>query len=270
MADDQVAASIDLLKGVLGRDLLGVYLYGSSVVGGLQRYSDVDLFVVSRRPTTRDDKARLASRMLTISNIDSADSRRPIELTIVVQSHISPWRYPPRFDFQYGDWMREAFASGEVRPWSTDVRPDLALLITQVLLASKTLYGHAAHELLDPVPYGDFITAIVAELDGLMADLGPDTRNVLLTFARIWSTVETDAIRSKPDAAAWVIDRLPAEYRPVMQRARAACLGEEPDRWGDTRELGQACADYMLTRINAQAALLSSSTNDDRSISLAD
>lgn len=31
--------SLELLKAVFGADLLGVYLYGSSLVGGLQKYS---------------------------------------------------------------------------------------------------------------------------------------------------------------------------------------------------------------------------------------
>ena len=41
-------------------------------------------------------------------------------------------------------------------------------------------------------------------LDGvpsLMADLADDTRNVLLTLARIWTTVATGEIRSKDEAA---------------------------------------------------------------------
>ncbi len=45
----QLKACLKLLKMILGPDLLGVYLYGSSAVGGLQKYSDLDLFVVANR-----------------------------------------------------------------------------------------------------------------------------------------------------------------------------------------------------------------------------
>lgn len=68
-------------------------------------------------------------------------SKLPIELTIVIKSEINPWHYPPKFDFQYGDWLRESFESGVIEPYPTKVMPDLALLITQVLLASDTLFG---------------------------------------------------------------------------------------------------------------------------------
>ncbi len=281
--EKQIARCLRLVEEVLGRDVLGIYLHGSSIVGGLQKYSDIDLFVVVNRPTTREEKARLAAEMLIISRnystmlaevaspgVDQDSSRRPIEMTIVVESAINPWHYPPTFDFQYGDWLRKEFEKGNIEPWSTKIMPDLALLITQVRLASKTLLGPAPDQLLDPVPYHDFIIAMVKELDSLMANLVSDTRNVLLTFARIWSTVETDAIRSKPDAADWVLNRLPADYQPVIQRARAICMGEAHEHWNDIAALVQPCADFMVSRIREQMSRLESSDHTHRSIKLAE
>ena len=61
--------------------------------------------------------------------------------------------------------------------------PDLALLITQVLLASETLFGPSPDQLLCAVPYRDFILATTAAFKNLEADLHTDTRNVLLTYA---------------------------------------------------------------------------------------
>ena len=99
--------------------------------------------------------------------------------------------------------------------------PDLALLVTQILLASNTLVGANPDQLLCKVPYKDFMTAIINALPNLMSDLDSDVRNVLLTLARIWSTVATDAIRSKPAAADWVIHRLPEKSRrDVPQRGQ--------------------------------------------------
>lgn len=275
--EQQIEACLHLLKGVLGQDLLGVYVYGSSIVGGVQKYSDLDLFVVSRRATTHDEKAMLGTRLVSISrNFFSLfdedadqDLSRPVELMIVVQSEITPWRYPPTFDFQYGDWLRKDFESGNVEPWASKTMPDLALLITQVRLASKTIFGPAPDQLLPQVPYHDFMTASVKELDSLMADIGFDTRNVLLTFARIWSTVETDAIRSKADAAAWVLDRLPMDFQPVMQRARAVYLGEDDEHWDDLQALVQPCADFMVGKIRERMAKMQGSDHRQRIITLA-
>ena len=41
--EEQVTQCIALLQKVFNKDLLGVYLYGSSLVGGLGAYSDLDL-----------------------------------------------------------------------------------------------------------------------------------------------------------------------------------------------------------------------------------
>lgn len=89
---EQLTQCINLLKDVLGHQFLGMYLYGSSVVGGLQKYSDIDLFVVSERSTTEKEKEKLINRLLQISGIYMKNSKLPIELTIVVNSEA--YHYP--------------------------------------------------------------------------------------------------------------------------------------------------------------------------------
>jgi predicted nucleotidyltransferase len=267
--EQQITQCIDLLKGVLGNDLLGVYIYGSSIVGGLQRYSDIDLFVVSNRLSTQEEKAKIVNILLKISGLYRSTERRPIELTIVVESEVNPWHYPPTFDFQYGEWLRSKFESGNIEPWQTKEMPDLAMLITQVLLASRTVYGQTANRLLTAVPFDDFITATVKELDSLVDDLESDTRNVLLTLARIWSTLETDEIRSKQSAAEWVIKKLPEEYKPAMLHALETSLGKESENWKSRMKLTKLCADFIIKKISTQIDLLKNSDNSNKSIKLA-
>jgi predicted nucleotidyltransferase len=261
LSKEQVRQCIDALKTVLEEHLLGVYLYGSAIVGGLQRYSDIDLFVISSRSTTLIDKTKLATELLKISGIYLKGPKRSLEVTIVKKSEVNPWRYPPHFDFQYGDWLRKEFESGNNEPWPTKEMPDLALIITQVLMASKTLLGPSPNQLLGCVPYYDSIRASVSALSSLIVELDSDTRNVLLTLARIWCTVKTDTIRSKPDAAAWVIQHLPRAYKPVMRRARAICIGQENESWADIERLIKPCADMMIINIKKQISLLNSDSN---------
>jgi predicted nucleotidyltransferase len=239
-----------LVREVLGEDVAGAYLFGSAVHGGLQPDSDLDVLVVSKRHTTLDEKGRLVARLLAISGRSSPQGRRRrVELTIVVASEIRPWRFPPRMDFQYGDWMRAEFERGNVTPWATTTNPDLASLITMVLLAGAPVLGPPPAELFDPVPHDDLVRAIVGDLDALLADLGDDTRNVILTLARIWSTVAGGDIRSKDAAADWALDRLPGEHRPVLARARAIYLGHEEERWDDLRPRVRPYADHVVAEI---------------------
>lgn len=265
----QISESVDVIREILGKDLLGMYLYGSAITGGLEKYSDIDLFVVSNRATTDEEKNKLMADLLKISGIYMKSDKLPIEITIVEKSEVNPWKYPPKFDFQYGEWLREQFEQGNIESCKAKEMPDLAILITQTLLASQTLVGASPDQLLCAVPYKDFMTAMADGLPGLMSELTDDTRNVLLTLARVWSTVETDEIRSKPAAADWSIKRLPEKHCPIMRRAKAICTGKEEEHWDDIQELIKPCADFMLIQARNQIAKIMSSDDSDRSISIA-
>ncbi|MGM9370873.1 aminoglycoside adenylyltransferase family protein [Legionella pneumophila] len=247
--EQQINECINLVTKVLGNNLLGIYLYGSALVGGLQKYSDIDLFVVTHHATTLSEKNELTKHLLHISGLYMKSAKRPIEMTVVEKGAVNPWHYPPRFDFQYGEWLRASFEIGDIESQDHEM-PDLALIITQVLLKSQTLFGEPPQKVLAPVPYSDFIKAMLQDVDRLIADIKDDTRNVLLTLARIWSTLDTNTIRSKPDAADWAIERLPEIHQVVMKRAKSICIGDENEYWEDIKESLEPCADWMLQEIN--------------------
>jgi len=248
---DQIVA---LVREVLGEDALGAYLHGSTALDQLKPRSDLDVLVVSRRQTTPEEKRALIGRLLRMSGHgDPSGEARPIELTIVVESEIRPWRYPPRLDFLYGDWLRAAFESGDLTPWETP-NPDLAPVITMVRAANRALFGPPPSEVFDPVPLEDLNRAIVAGIPGLLDDLDSDTTNVVLTFARIWTTLATATVSSKDVAADWVLARLPEEHRPVLARARAVYLGDEVDNWGDLQARLRAHVKHVLGEIERLGA----------------
>jgi streptomycin 3"-adenylyltransferase len=118
-----------------------------------------------------------------------------------------------------------------------------------VLRADAPLYGPAPAALLDPVPPADLRRAIVSGVPQLMAELDTDTRNVLLTLARVWTTLVTGGIRSKDAAADWALERLPAGHRPVLARARAVYLGDEEEHWEDLRPRVRPCAGFLVRAI---------------------
>ncbi|MER7459839.1 aminoglycoside adenylyltransferase family protein [Micromonospora sp. NPDC126480] len=213
---DQVADIVRLVTDVLGPDLVGVYPHGSSVHGGLRPASDVDVLVVTQRGMDDRQRAALLAGLLPISG--SAVGARPVELTVVVRSEVHPWRYPPTVEFQYGEWLRGDYEAGAVpRP---EPMPDLALLITNVLAGRRTLAGPPPAQVLSPVPGPDLVRASLAGIPALLDDLDADTRNVVLTLARIWFTVATGGITSKEAAAGWALERLSPEHRPVLAHAR--------------------------------------------------
>ncbi len=252
---EQIDRIVTLVRDVLGQDVIGAYLHGSAVLGGLRPRSDIDVLVVARRGTTPAEKRALIDGLLPISGRGDPSGRsRPVELTIVVEHEIRPWRFPPRLDFLYGDWLRGAFERGDLTPWSTP-NTDLAPLVTMVLNGNRPLLGPPPAEVLDPVPPGDLIGAIVDGIPGLLDDLDSDTTNVLLTFARMWTTAATGVIRSKDAAADWALARLPDEHRSVLAHARAVYLGDVEERWDALLPRVRPHVDHVL----AEIALLTAS-----------
>lgn len=156
-------------------------------------------------------------------------------------------------EFLYGEWLRDEYERGTLP--GPEPMPDLAPLLTMVLLADAPLHGPPPADLLAPVPPADLRRAITAGVPELLAELDTDTRNVLLTLARIWTTLATGTIRSKDAAADWALARLPAEHRPALEHGGAVYLGDEEERRGDDVLPGvRPCADHLVRAIERQTS----------------
>lgn len=245
----QLQDVIDVVWGVLSPDAVGAYLHGSAVRGGLRPGSDIDVLVVTRRPTSPAQRRALVEGLMEISGARARRGpARPVELTVVVASDVRPWRYPPSCELLYGEWLRSEFEQGAVPEPSPS--PDLAALITMVHQGDAPLVGPPPREVLDLVPSADLRRAIVAGVPDLLADLEHDTRNVILTLLRIWTTLTTGEIRSKDAAADWALERLPGAHRAAVAHARAIYLGHAPESWDDTlRSRVGPLVDYLVELI---------------------
>lgn len=151
------------------------------------------------------ERRTLSGGLLRISG--SRNEVRPVELTVVVQSEVRPWRYPPTCDFLYGEWLCAEYETGQVP--QPEPMADLALLITMARAGDHPLTGPRPAQVLDPVPQADLVRASVAGIPGLLDDLDSDTRNVRLLTGR----------RPQPESAAlgillsWTADRTTAMDR---------------------------------------------------------
>lgn len=248
--EDQIELLVQGVRDVLRETLVGAYLHGSAVLGGFRPDSDIDVIVVTTRRTIADEKRRLIDLLLSLSGRrGSLRPGRPVELDIVVESEIRPWRYPPTFDFHYDELLRDRFESGDLEPWTSTTNGDLASAVTMALLGDQPLAGPPPSHVFDPVPRSDYVDAILRDIGTVDEFLWWDTRNVVLTLPRIWSAVATQEVYSKEDAATWALSRLPDEHRAVLERALAAYRGEAEDLWDDIRPQIRACVDHVVSEI---------------------
>jgi predicted nucleotidyltransferase len=255
MSTDQMATVVALIRDVLPDAVLGVYLHGSAVFGTLKPTSDLDLFVVTSRRTTEAERRALIDRLLPVSGRGDPSGRsRSVNFEIVAQADVRPWHYPAWLDFQFGDWYRPDFAKGDYAPWDS-ASPDLAIVLAMVLRANRALSGPPPAELFGPIPWGDVRQAMLDSIPDLLSYLDGDERNVVLTFARIWTTLATGQFRSKEGAADWAIPLLPEEHRAVLARARSLYVrGIPTEDWGDLLPRVRPFVDYVIGEIQTTAA----------------
>ncbi|WP_411741955.1 aminoglycoside nucleotidyltransferase ANT(9) [Schnuerera sp. xch1] len=227
---NEAIQALKVIRELLDSILVAIYLYGSAVMEGLRLDSDVDILVVINRSLSERTRRDLTDGLMLISGkIGNIKDMRPLEVTVINQKDIIPWHFPPKYEFMYGEWLREQFEKGEIPEPAYD--PDLAILLAQLRKNSINLLGPKATEVIEPVPMTDIQKAIKESLPGLIASINGDERNVILTLARIWLTASTGEIRSKDLAAEWAIPQLPYERAILLDKARKAYLGEYVDKW---------------------------------------
>jgi len=179
--------------------LIGVYLYGSAILGNLQINSDVDVLVIINHDLSDADRKELTKRLLLISGKIGCKTKMPLEVTVVNINNIVPWKYPPKCEFMYGEWLREQIESGVIPQTSYD--PDVAILLWQARDHNLPLKGLEITKVIEPVPMRNVREAIKSSLPELITNIQGDERNVLLTLARMWFTASTGKICSKDFAA---------------------------------------------------------------------
>lgn len=245
-------AAVEAVASALGDNVEAIYLYGSSVDGGLRPHSDVDLLVVVSRDLTEEERRSLVTYMTPISSRHRRPQDwHPLEVTVAVAADLNPWCHPARVQVQLGEWMRDDLDAGKV-PEPHD-SPDLTVLASQVLSSAKTLVGPEPAVLIAEPPTADLQRAMVDSLPTLISDLETDTANVLLTLARMWFTTETGKFAPKDVAADWAITRSDAEDLSPLERARDVYLGEHQDTWGDLRAETADLAAKLQIEIRQQA-----------------
>lgn len=226
----QVSAASTLLNRHLGDALLGVHLFGSAVDGGLKPFSDIDLLVTVGDRVPPSVRRSLMVDLLDVSAPPGSAGLRALEVTVLALPEVVPWRYAPRRELQFGEWLRADIGAGVIEGPVND--PDLAILLTKARQHSVALVGEEASGVFDAVPRADLVRALldtVAQWNG-PDDWAGDECNIVLALARIWYTAEMGGIASKDVAATWLLNRWKeGSHHAVLVQARAAYLGLEAD-----------------------------------------
>ncbi|MFC3570937.1 aminoglycoside adenylyltransferase family protein [Paracoccus simplex] len=241
----QIRSTLDILHRSLGDALIGAYLHGSLVSGGLRPQSDIDLLAVVESGLSESQRHDLLAGLLRLSGRHPAapGGARCLEVIIFRRSDLAGGDYPARAEFVYGEWLRDAFEAGETP--MPDRNPEYSLVIAQARRQAIPLFGPPGDELLAEIPPGQVRQAMRDALPDLLDGLHGDERNVLLTLARMWHTACTGRFVAKDVAAGWAIARLSGQRAATLDHARRAYLGEIADDWSSQDDAARRLAAHM-------------------------
>src|SRR5688500_11961239 len=104
----QLSQACAVLARHLTETIIAIHLLGSAVDGGLKPLSDIDLLVTVSEAPTEATRHALLTKLLTVSGPPAPEVHlRPLEVTVLAHSEVVPWRYPPRRELQFGEWLRK-------------------------------------------------------------------------------------------------------------------------------------------------------------------
>jgi streptomycin 3"-adenylyltransferase len=250
---EQLGVLVSELESILGNELVGVYLHGSLALGCFNpQRSDIDLIAVTRRRLNAKERRRLGALMLRSSGARERprEPPYPLEVSILRETQLNPWRYPTPFDFHYGESHRDRFTAGEFGPlWGED--HDLAAHITVIREAGVTLAGPSIDEVFPTVPWADYA-------DSLLRDLVWSRERRLdlygiLNASRIWATFAERRLHSKLSGGIWALENAPKEFHRLIAVATAVYRGESQDDEFEPPEV-LAYVSYVETLVRSIAS----------------
>ena len=245
----QATQVTNILDSLLYTQVIGVYLYGSATLGGFHPDSDIDILVILKDRMSDSARKSLTGELLQLSGKVGCAAKRPLEVTVLNQKDVLTNQFPPKCEYLYGEWLRAKMEAGEFP--QACYRPDILILLWQACKSSIAIKGEAVEKLIPPVSFAKIRRAIALSLPDLMQDLKGDERNVLLTLARMWFTLETEEVTAKDAAADWALPKVPEQLAPVLKMAKEAYLGYAQDTWQTIGDQVTLLADYLQQRIGA-------------------
>jgi hypothetical protein len=238
---------VDELHGTLRPDLLGLFLYGSTVSGGFDPgVSDVDLLAVTEREVEVLDLNALdrVHRTLGAAHPEWLDR---LEIVYVGRSTLASFR-------------SDAGALAVISPGEpfhiTGPPSDWTANWYLVREHGVTLTGAPANELIPPISRDEFLGAIRRYVTYLLhqdlAALRPGALAYsLLSMCRALMTLETGAGVSKQEAAAWARVRMP-DRAALIDEAVACRLSRGAVGFED--DLSRSSAVQLIRTIGTEIA----------------
>jgi predicted nucleotidyltransferase len=208
------------INEICNRNIVGIYLHGSLVMGGFNpKRSDIDMLVVTNELVLGETKRRLTQLFLSLSN-----SPYPVEISILNKGQLQNWQHPCPFDFHYSEYWRERYeedlnkSSFVYLNNEIHVDPDLAAHITILNHRGICISGKPIPEVFPSIPKVDYISSIMGDFEDCLESIVEDPVYCSLNLLRVYRYLKDGVISSKQEAGEWGMKILPAELKITIQK----------------------------------------------------
>ena len=250
MTERLLGKIVEGYKGILGENLVGIYLHGSLAFGCFTwEKSDIDFIAVVENEPTPFEKAKLIKLLL---DIDGEAPPKGFEMSVVPRSVCERFVYPTPYFLHFSNGHKQQYIDdldGHIALLH-GVDRDLAAHFTVIREVGKTLYGAPISEMFGNVPPHDYLDSILYDIENAETDILDDPVYVTLNLCRVMGYLDGAGVLSKLAGGQWGIQHFP-EYSGIIKSALNEYSGGE--KMSAAPEKLCQFAGGMLERIKALA-----------------
>ena len=214
------------LLGILGDDLIGVYLYGSLARGCYHpASSDMDIIVVTGRDCAESEYPAILEA--------HKDVGVPLDAVFVTEEQLNADVFPTPIGFLVKLKIIHV----------PEGRGDFLLQRQEAYEAGVALVGPEPREIIRPVPW----PLLKESLNFLFPHIVGKFKNPVLMLCRIAYAHANHSLCSKPQAGEWGLEAFEDRWKPIISAALAQYAegaGSSATSW-DLKEFEEYCARYI-------------------------
>ena len=212
---------------IFERNLIGVYLHGSSVMGCFNPMkSDLDILFVVESAITDLQKKMFMEVIIALN--DNAPAKG-IEMSIVRSEYCKNFVYPTPFDLHFSNMHLNWYKSNptEYIEKMNGKDPDLAAHFVITKNRGIVLYGKPINNVFGDIPSEAYLDSIKRDIAGSQNEVIDNSIYIILNLCRVLAYVQDRLVLSKKEGGEWGIKNIDGKYQGLIKEALACYTSDQ-------------------------------------------
>ena len=212
---------------IFERNLIGVYLHGSSVMGCFNpTKSDLDILFVVESAITDIQKKMFMDVIIALN--DNAPAKG-IEMSIVRSEYCKNFVYPTPFDLHFSNMHLNWYKSNpsEYIEKMNGKDPDLAAHFVITKNRGIVLYGKPINDVFGEIPSEAYLDSIKRDIADSQDEVIDNSIYIILNLCRVLAYVQDRLVLSKKEGGEWGIKNIDDKYQGLIKEALACYTSDQ-------------------------------------------